>query len=428
MGSNMVSLGAGGDDDGSVPVVDFDHHSAYHRDHALEIYDGLRERCPVARTDAHGGYWVLSDYASVYEVNRDASRFSSWRDLPVGTGHFHGTVHPNNNPVRQGFVETDAPRHGQVRVPLIPAFSPSKAESMRDEILGYTTFCIDQMIEAGEGDLVTGLTAPVPALLTMRLLGLPMEDWEKHSDAIHRMVFTRHDSPDHEEVLKQHHWMTEELYKLARSRRGEPRDDIASFFTTLEIEGELMDIDEIVGNLQLIVAGGVDTTTALMSQSLLLLHRDHAARAWLREDYSRLKLACEEFLRYVTPVQGEARTVKAPSVVGGRELRLYDRLFMAWASANRDPQVFDDPGQLRLDRWPNRHVSFGVGPHRCIGSNIARAIFAIVMEQVLTRLGDYVVDESRTERFPSIAVINGLISMPVTFTPGPRSGSAARPY
>jgi cytochrome P450 len=428
MDSSGMSLGAGSEDDRSVPTVDFDHHSTYQRDHAMEVFDDLRERCPVARTEAHGGYLVLSDYASVHEVNRDASRFSSWRDLPVGTGHFYGTVHPNNNPVRQGFTEADAPRHGQVRVPLIPAFSPSRVEFMRDEILGYTTFCIDQMIEAGEADLVTGLTAAVPALLTMRLLGLPMEDWEKHSDAIHRMVFTRHDSPDHEEVLKQHHWVTEELYKLARSRREEPRDDIASFFTTLEIEGGLMDIDEIVGSLQLILAGGVDTTTALMSQSLLLLHRDHDARAWLQEDYSRLKLACEEFLRYVTPVQGLARTVKVPSVVGGRELQLYDRLFMAWASANRDPKVFDDPGQLRLDRWPNRHMSFGVGPHRCIGSNIARVIFAIVIEQVLTRLGDYVVDESRTERFPSIAVINGLISMPVTFTPGPRLGRAARPY
>jgi cytochrome P450 len=299
---------------------------------------------------------------------------------------------------------------------------------MRDEILGYTTFCIDQMIEAGEGDLVTGLTAPVPALLTMRLLGLPMEDWQKYSDAIHRRIFTPPDSPDREEVLKLHHWVTEELYKLARSRREEPRDDLASFFTTLEIEGELMDIDEIVGNLELVLAGGVDTTTALMSQSLLLLHHDHAARAWLQEDYSRLKLACEEFLRYVTPVQGLARTVKAPSVVGGKELQLYDRLFMAWASANRDPNVFDDPGQLRLDRWPNRHMSFGVGPHRCIGSNIARVIFAIVIEQVLARLGDYVVDESRTERYPSIGELNGLISMPVTFTPGPRSGNAARPY
>jgi cytochrome P450 len=222
--------------------------------------------------------------------------------------------------------------------------------------------------------------------------------------------------------------VTEELYTLARARREEPRDDLASYFTQLEIDGELMGIDEVVGNLQLIVAGGSDTTTTLMAQSLLLLHRNHDARAWLQEDYSRLKLACEEFLRYVTPVQGLARTVKTPSVVGGKELRLYDRLWMAWASANRDPQAFEDPDELRLDRWPNRHMSFGVGPHRCIGSNIARVTFAVVIEQVLTRMGDYVVDESRTERYPSIGVINGLIRLPVTFTPGPRLGNAARPY
>jgi cytochrome P450 len=425
---SVVSLGAGNGDDRSVPTVDFDHHSAYHRDHATEIFDDLRNRCPVARTDAHGGYVVVSDYASASEVNRDGSRFSSWRDLPVGSGHFHGTVHPNNNPVRQGFIEADAPRHLQVRSPLMSKFSPNMAGLLRDEILGYTTFCIDQMIEAGEGDLVTGLTNPVPALVTLRLLGLPMKDWEKHADTIHRMVYTHPGSPDEEEVLELHHWVTEELYTLALARREEPRDDLASYFTTLEIDGEVMGIDEVVGNLQLILAGGSDTTTTLMSQSLLLLHRNHDARAWLQEDYSRLKLACEEFLRYVTPVQGLARTVKTPTVVGGKELQLYDRLWMAWASANRDPQVFDDPGELRLDRWPNRHMSFGVGPHRCIGSNVARVVFATVMEQVLTRLGDYVVDESGTERYPSIGIINGLISMPVTFTPGPRLGSAARPY
>jgi cytochrome P450 len=417
-----------GDIEHPAVTIDFDHHSAYHRDHALDIFADLRGRCPVARTDAHGGYVVLTDYASVFEANSDAAKFSSWRDLPVGSGHFFGTIHPNQNPVRQGFTEADPPRHGQVRAPLIPSFSPTQAAALRDETLGYTTFCIDRMIEAGHGDLVAGVTAPVPALLIMRMLGLPMEDWERHSDAMHRMVCTPPDSPDRENVLQLHHWVSEELYKLARARRDEPGDDIASFFATLKIDGQLMEIDEIVGNLQLILAGGSDTTTVLTSQSLLLLHRDHAARAWLQEDYSRLKLACEEFLRYVSPVQGLARTVKVPTVVGGVDLQLHDRLWMAWASANRDPKVFEKPDELHLDRWPNRHMSFGVGPHRCIGSNVARMVFSVIMEQVLTRMGDYVVDETSTEQYPSIGVINGLISVPVTFTPGPRLGNGALPY
>jgi len=147
------------------------------------------------------------------------------------------------------------------------------------------------------------------------------------------------------------------------------------------------------------------------------------ARRFLAEDFSRLPLACEEYLRWVTPVQGMARTVTRDCEFAGQPLRKDDRAWISWASANLAPELFDEPEQIKLDRSPNRHSAFGLGIHRCLGSNLARVVWRIVVEQVLTRMPDYELDLSAAERYPSIAITNGWKYTPVTFTPGSRVGA-----
>ena len=137
-----------------------------------------------------------------------------------------------------------------------------------------------------------------------------------------------------------------------------------------------------------------------------------------------MRTACEEYLRYFTPVQGLSRNVTAPCRVGGAEMNPPERIWMSWASANLDPQVFDAPEEIRLDRFPNRHAAFGLGAHRCLGSNVARVVWSIVVGEVLRRLPDYEIDESGTVKYPSIGVVNGWASMPARFSPGPRIGTS----
>jgi cytochrome P450 len=243
------------------------------------------------------------------------------------------------------------------------------------------------------------------------------------ADLMHRETCTPPNSPDrpkvHEDVMRLHGL----LHDWATERRAHPGDDFLSFLATLEIDGRLLPIDEVCGNTFLMLAGGVDTTTGLLSNTFVHLQQDQAARRSLIEDLSRLNLACEEYLRYFTPVQGLARTVTQDCEFAGQQLHKYDRVWISWASANYAGEVFDDPRAIKLDRTPNRHGAFGLGIHRCLGSNIARVVWRVTMERVLTRLPDYVLDIEQAVRYPSIGITNGWQSMPATFTPGLRVGA-----
>jgi cytochrome P450 len=129
-------------------------------------------------------------------------------------------------------------------------------------------------------------------------------------------------------------------------------------------------------------------------------------------------------LRWISPIQTQARTVTTDTELGGCPLHAGDRVLVSWAGANRDEAVFDRPDEVVLDRFPNRHVSFGLGIHRCIGSNLARSQFLAVLDAVLDRIPDYEVDTNRVQRYTTIGMINGIIQMPATFTPGERVGAS----
>ena len=130
--------------------------------------------------------------------------------------------------------------------------------------------------------------------------------------------------------------------------------------------------------------------------------------------------ACEEFLRYFTPQQGLARTVTKPVTVGDVELQPNDRVLLSWASANQDEAVFDCPNEVVLDRFPNRHTTFGIGIHRCLGSHIARIELVTMVSRVLARMPDFRMDHEAARKYPRIGIINGWINVPATFTPGER--------
>jgi cytochrome P450 len=179
--------------------------------------------------------------------------------------------------------------------------------------------------------------------------------------------------------------------------------------------------------VQLVIFGGVDTTTGLIGSALEWLARHPEERDRLREHPGLIPRATEEFLRYFSPVQALARTATRDCVVGGRQVRAGERLLLSWASANFDEDAFDRPDEVVLDRSPNRHQAFGVGIHRCLGSNYARVEFAVVLEEVLRRLPDYAIDGTAARRYPSIAVVNGWVTLPATFTPGTPQGPGTLP-
>lgn len=140
-------------------------------------------------------------------------------------------------------------------------------------------------------------------------------------------------------------------------------------------------------------------------------------------DPALIPAAVEEFLRVLAPVQFMSRTATRDVELGGQHIAAGERVMLAFAAANRDPAAFDDPTEVRLDRTPNRHVAFGSGIHRCVGAHLAKVQAVVMLEEVLRRIPDYVVDEERLRPYPSIRAINGYINLPATFTPSPAVGA-----
>jgi cytochrome P450 len=404
----------------SRPVVEFDHHSAKFADHFAEISRDMRERCPVAFTEAHGGYWVASSYEAVFTAARDGEAFTAWKDIPLGSGPLLGPLIPDHNPVRQSFGELEGPEHDALRQPLVPFFSPAGVEAFKPEILSIATWVVDQIIERGSADLASELAGPVPAIAAMRLLGLPLADWRVFWDSHHDLFKPE---PDPKSLSEMQSWLTEHLLGEALQRREQPRDDLISFVANMKVNDSLLSLEDLVGVLQLLLFGGVGTTATLLGNTLVYLSEHQEDREWLREDLSRLPDACEEFLRYFPPIIGMARTATRQCVLEGQALDKYDRIYLSWGAANRDPRVFEDPETVKLDRFPNRHTTFALGAHKCLGSNLARALWLTAMEQVLTRLPDYQIDSKHSRRYASIGFFNGWESIPATFSPGSRLGA-----
>ncbi|HWG74341.1 MAG TPA: cytochrome P450 [Acidimicrobiales bacterium] len=401
------------------PVVDFDHHAPDFD--ARVAYGRLRRTCPVAWTEAHGGFWVVSRHEDVSTVARQDATFSSGRDE---NGH-GGIVIPEWNTETSIPIEMDPPESVPYRRMLNALLHPRAVEHMKPMIADVTTEVIDVFIEAGRCDLINDLTSPVAALVVALWIGFPRQDWKPLAQAVHDVFGS---APGTERAARGKagmQWMVEEVHSLVHERRADPRDDVVSFLCAQQIEGRPLGDDEVVSMVKLLVGGGMDTTTSLTGQTLVHLcsHTEH--RKWLRQDPSVLVSATEEFLRVFAPSQSMGRTATADVELGQCAIRKGDRVLLPWVAANFDEGVFDEPDQVVLDRPGNRHTSFGLGSHRCVGSHLARAMFQEMIRQVLERIPDYRVLTDRMVPYASHGNQTGWDSLPAVFTPGPRRGAGA---
>jgi cytochrome P450 len=264
----------------------------------------------------------------------------------------------------------------------------------------------------------------VPAQATLAFLGLELDDWPKFAEPAHEVVYTRPGTPEFQRAVDGQQWMFETLAAAVADRREAPRDDNLSRIVHADVDGRTFVHAEVVSLLGTIINGGVDTTTALFANAIEHLDRNHELRDRLVEQPELVPTATEEFLRYFSPVQAFARTVAQDTELGDQHLQRGDRVLMCFASANRDGREFPDPDEFLADRQPNRHVAFGMGKHRCIGSTLARAEFATMLATTLRRIPDFRIDRSETVRYPSLGIVNGYVSMPATFTPAARVASS----
>ncbi|MFI9536601.1 cytochrome P450 [Nocardia fusca] len=403
------------------PRFDFDRYGPTYRESFQAITEHMHRQCPIAWTDRHDGYWVAAGNREVFELAR-CPYVSNDRDVDGVRRGYQGITIPSTNQaaIRNGILEMDDPEHRELRAVLNPYLSPAAVQRWIPFIDELVRAALDEKIATGCIDFVDDLANIVPAVLTLAMLGVPLRNWAVYSEPAHATVYTPPDSPEFERVHRMHQEMGLDLYTNLTEIRANPRPGlIHALATEATLGGEPLPDIEILGMLGLLIGGGFDTTTALTAHSLEWLSEHPEEREILsRERDHLLDSATEEFLRYFTPAPGDGRTVNADVDLAGVRFAAGERLWLSWAMANRDPALFDRPDTVVLDRKGNRHFSFGLGIHRCIGSNVARAVYKRMLVAVLDRLPDFRCLPEEAVHYETIAVIQGMRHLPATFTPG----------
>jgi cytochrome P450 len=400
------------------PVVSFDHHSAEFNADPHAAWLALQET-PVVWSEDYGGFWVISDHQGNYDVLQNTDVFTSERVLPTPSLTVPSfSSRASDEPILP--MELDPPHHGPVRQLLNAGLSPGASRKMQPIIEHWATTCIDAVIEAGECDLLYDITGPVPAYVTMDWLGFPHDRILEAAETVHHLVGY---PPGSEECDKarQSTMIEQTLWETCAARRKEPHDDLISRLMTQEVDGKPVTDSIIVRLAYVLVVGGVDTTTSLTSSALVHLNRHRELRQRLIDDPALIESATEEFLRVYPPLSSIARAARKDFEYRGCQVQSGDRVLVSRHAGNYDEKVFDCPEEFRADRFPNRHVSFGLGPHRCVGSHLARLMFQEVLRQVLRRMPDYELDESGVAPYPDRGLFEGWTALPARFSPGPRA-------
>jgi cytochrome P450 len=392
--------------------ANFDHHSPVHRDHSFEIYERLRETQPVARADAWGGYWVLTRYEDVKQVAQDDINFSAQRD---GIAQPNPAVGVSTTPP----IDLDPPLSTQIKRLLTPYFSPRAMERWIRDVEPLTAELVDAFIETGKCDFTYDVGMPLTGIITMRMSGIDDSKWHEFAHLVHKSIYFEAESI--EEIMGFNQRVYQMCAEEVQLQKKNPRPGIVADLLKAELNGEPVSDFLIQGVLNLFMFGGLDTTQAVIGSALVHLSRNPAMKQFLRDNPEAIPTATEEYLRLYSPQQALFRTVINPVVVGGVEMKPGDRVMMTWAAANRDPAEFDNAKEFNPRREPNRHLAFGVGSHRCLGSNLARIEIQACLSQFVNRMPDFRVDESQLRLADDVGTVYGYRNVPITFTPGKKS-------
>lgn len=404
--------------DDTKPKIDFDQHGEAYASTWREQLSEMRSKRPVAWTDAHDGFWVITKHEDIMHIERHPEIFSCDNDLQ-GTRQGSKGIRIPSSLIRFSLNESDPPEHTALRKLEAPFFSVQALQSWMELARDLVDEQIDSVIEAGHADLIHDITIPVPAQVTLRLVGVPLDQWRDFMAT----SLTAYLPPNHPNFPNaERARIAERLEVLMAERKINPRDDVISSLVHAEVDGKPLPHEKAKGMLQSLLFGGFDTTAATAGHALYWLEQHPEVHQRLIEDDKFLEKAVDEFLRVFPPVMGGlARTVTQPTELRGQHLKKGDRVLLMFNSANFDADRFDCPEEVRLER-PNarQNLAFGAGPHRCLGSVLGMSEVGIIVRAVLKRLPDYRVDRENARQVPRMGGVNSWLTMPITFTPGVR--------
>lgn len=395
----------------------FDHHSPEFARDWTQIYEQLRSGgCPVTRTPRHGGFYVVATYADARRVLQDTDTYASGRELTFGAGPVGGATIPVTAS-RLGMMEMDPPESLAYRRLIAPFFSERRIREYTPRLRTIIDWVLDRSIAHGQMDIVDDLAAMLPPLVIVDLLGLPLERWHHYADVLHQGV--SHEKGSASAIVG----VMKEMRTLVDGWRstGTGPEGVCTALLEAEVDGNPIPNALVAELVFMLLTGGVDTTTAQISNVVHQLDADPELRERLIRDPRTVPGAMDELLRLHTPGTGAARTVVTPATIGDVGLIPGDRVFVALGSANRDSEEFDEPDAADLDRaGAHRHLSFGYGVHRCVGAHLAKAELVETVHALFRRMPDFAVDRRAATHRDKIPLVNGWTRLPVTFTPGNR--------
>jgi cytochrome P450 len=360
-------------------VVDFDFHGNA-LDNIFDDYASMHAEAPVGHSSKYGGFWYISRSDDIFEAEQDPD---TWSVGPSMLLPAFGTDMPLIP------IDIDPPMHAPFRKLLLPMFTPMAVKKLEPGMHETAESLAGEVGAAFRSQDVVDVSAlfarPYPTIIFSRLAGYPEQDWPMFDRWIDEIIYER--TKDPEKAASAGRDLIAYMDALIKRNREESSaGGIMGQLGGAQVEGRPISHDELLSYGYLLFLAGLDTTAWAIRSSIWYLAQNRQAQETLRTKPSAIPEAAEEFLRTLSPVQAMARTALKDTVVRGTEIKSGERAVLVFGAGNRDPEVYENPNEIDIARENNRHLAFGGGIHRCLGSNLGRKELVISLEHLLATL------------------------------------------
>ena len=383
-------------------ATDFDHLDPSWINDPFPIWDELRQKCPIAHTERFKGVYLPMRYEDVRAIAYDPEHFSSRRVV----------VRESPPPANNGAppITSDPPRHRLARMVLLPPFTPQAIDMLVPKARQICNELIDGFIANGSCDAAVAYAQHIPVKLIAHMLGIPEGDGDRFRGWIKAVL--EDGITDEAAMVRGFQEIREYFTAHLIERRKNPGDDLISYLTLQTYpDGRQFTDNHVLGTVQLLLVAGIDTTWSGIGSCLWHLAKTPEDCRRLVQDPTLMPAAIEEFLRAYSPVT-MAREVAKEAEINGCTFKAGEMVLLSFPAANRDPEMFADADKVVIDRKENRHAAFGLGIHRCVGSNLARMEMTVAVEEFLKRIPEFRLTGEVTW---SEGSVRGPRKLPITF-------------